>query len=107
MKHLITIFLFAAASSIMTAAAPKSELPYWQDPSVLERNRAQMTASFTDDGARLMLNGTWKFCWYQTINAKAADFFSESYDDSAWDTIPVPGMWELNGYGDPVYVNTG
>lgn len=107
MKKLITIFLLAAVSSVVTMAASKSELPYWQNPAVLERNRAQMTASFTDDGGRLMLNGTWKFCWYQTIDSKAADFFSESYDDSDWDTIPVPGMWELNGYGDPVYVNTG
>ena len=29
------------------------------------------------------------------------------YDDSAWATIPVPGMWELYGWGDPIYVNVG
>lgn len=107
MKHLITFFLLVAVSDIMAAAAPKSELPDWQNPFVVERNRAQMTASFNDDGDRLMLNGTWKFCWYETIDSRATDFFSVGYDDSNWKAIPVPGMWELNGYGDPVYVNTG
>ena len=41
------------------------------------------------------------------MNARPTDFYSLQYDDSAWDTIPVPGMWELNGYGDPVYLNIG
>ena len=54
-----------------------------------------------------MLNGTWRFCWYETIDSRATDFYSVGYDDSAWDSIPVPGMWELNGYGDPIYVNIG
>ncbi|UKI39845.1 MAG: hypothetical protein L6V35_03605 [Alistipes putredinis] len=29
------------------------------------------------------------------------------YDDSSWGTIPVPGIWEMNGYGEPVYLNVG
>ena len=29
------------------------------------------------------------------------------YNDTDWGTIPVPGMWELNGYNDPIYLNVG
>lgn len=29
------------------------------------------------------------------------------YNDSAWDELKVPAVWELNGYGDPIYVNVG
>lgn len=66
-----------------------------------------MTATFTTDGERLMLNGTWKFYWYESMDSRSTDFYSVNYDDSSWDSIPVPGVWELNGYGDPIYVNTG
>ena len=33
------------------------------------------------------------------------DMYESEYDDSSWDEIPVPGIWELNGYGDPVYTS--
>ena len=107
MNRLLLPLLLAAASALSLAAAPKSELPDWQNPYVVERNRASMSATFSTDGGRLMLNGTWRFCWYETIDSRATDFYSVGYDDSAWDSIPVPGMWELNGYGDPIYVNIG
>jgi beta-galactosidase len=34
-------------------------------------------------------------------------FYMPGYDVSGWSEIQVPGMWELNGYGDPLYVNSG
>ncbi|HEY9551842.1 MAG TPA: glycoside hydrolase family 2 TIM barrel-domain containing protein, partial [Prevotella sp.] len=35
------------------------------------------------------------------------DFFKADFDDRSWATMSVPGIWEVNGYGDPVYVNVG
>ena len=107
MNRLLLTLLVAAASVSSSAAAVKSDLPDWQNPYVVERNRAPMTATFNTDGGRQMLSGTWKFCWYETIDSRSMDFYSANYDDSSWDSIPVPGMWELNGYGDPVYLNVG
>lgn len=37
----------------------------------------------------------------------STDFFRTGFDDRGWDNIKVPAVWELNGYGDPIYVNVG
>ena len=77
----------------------------WQNPDVNQRNRVPMHTSFATDSPRLSLEGIWKFQWYETPDARSLDFFKPGVDDSAWGSMPVPGMWELNGYGDPLYVN--
>lgn len=79
----------------------------WQDPAVFARNRLPMRTDFKSDAPRQSLDGVWKFRWYETPDGRARDFFLPGTDDSAWDEMPVPGMWELNGYGDPVYLNIG
>ena len=66
-----------------------------------------MTSHFETDGLKQTLNGMWDFCWYETIASRSTDFFKTDYDASGWDRMPVPGLWEMNGYGDPVYVNVG
>ena len=38
---------------------------------------------------------------------RPTDFYKPGFDDSAWKTMAVPGIWEMSGYGDPVYVNVG
>ena len=51
------------------------------------------------------LNGNWKFNWVEKPADKPQGFYAENYDVTSWGVIPVPGNWELNGYGVPVYVN--
>ena len=103
--------LFMAGAALLLALLSSAEttqtLPDWQDARIIQRNRYPMTATFETDGQKLSLNGVWKFQWYPTIPERSKTFFSADFDDSAWDTMPVPGMWELNGYGDPVYKNVG
>lgn len=55
----------------------------------------------------LSLNGTWKFHYAETPDDRLKDFYISNHDDSSWKSMPVPGLWELHGYGDPVYVNVG
>lgn len=55
----------------------------------------------------LSLNGAWKFCWVNDATERPTTFYEPDFDDRQWATIQVPGMWELNGYGDPVYLNIG
>ena len=55
----------------------------------------------------LSLNGMWKFKWVENADQRPTDFYLTDLDDSSWKEMPVPGNWELNGYGDPEYVNTG
>ena len=107
MKRLLTLLLVVLSGSTAFAASKTEQLPDWQNPNVVERNRVPMTATFETDGLRLSLNGTWKFQWYESIPVRSLDFFNVNYDDRTWDEMPVPGMWELNGYGHPVYRNVG
>ena len=109
MKRLLTVFIGFGAmlSALSTAEAKKNVLPDWQDPQIVQENRLPMTASFQSGGLKLSLNGMWKFAWYETIDSRSMDFYKTDYADADWDYMPVPGMWELNGYGDPVYKNVG
>ena len=51
------------------------------------------------------LNGDWKFNWANNPSNRPKDFYAVDFDDSQWNTIPVPSNWELEGYGIPVYTN--
>ena len=90
---------------LVPPAAAQEALPDYFDPAIEEINRLPMTASFHSDCKTLDLNGMWKFCWYYNFDDRATDFPAVKYDDSYWDEIPVPGLWELYGYGDPIYTN--
>ena len=117
MKRQFILGLFAAAA--LTAGA--QSFNEWRDPNVNAVNRAPMHTNYfayesADAAARgvkeqsanyMTLNGTWKFFWVKDADARPTDFWKSDYNDKGWGEIPVPGVWELNGYGDPIYVNTG
>ncbi len=108
MKKIFTavLCLFTMGAAVAASAATKkADMPDWQDPEMIEQNRVPMTAHFETDGLKLNLNGVWDFNWNEDMNARPMNFYALDYDASGWDTMPVPGMWEMNGYGDPVYVN--
>ncbi len=104
----------AAASACLDPPAPT---PYWEDPAVFAENREPPRASFTpfatvdaavenrpeDSPFRLSLNGDWRFHWVPRPDERPRDFFEEDFDASGWAVIPVPGNWEFEGYGYPVY----
>ena len=96
-----------AGTAIFTTMGMSASLQDWQNPYVVECNRYPMTATFETDCNKLSLNGVWDFKWYETVESRSLDFFTTGYDISGWDKMPVPGMWELNGYGDPLYLNIG
>ena len=112
------IFLLVNLLSIITVLNAQK---YWQDPNVNEINRAPMHSSFfayeSGDAAEmgemvqstnfLSLNGSWNFNWVEHAWERPTDFYKVDYNDKDWGNMPVPGVWELNGYGDPQYVNIG
>jgi beta-galactosidase len=59
------------------------------------------------DDYRLTLNGEWRFRWSPRPESRPAGFEQPGYDISGWDTMLVPGHFELNGYGTPIYTNAG
>lgn len=54
---------------------------------------------------RLSLNGKWKFNYVETFDDRPTDFMNERTDVGRWPDINVPGNWELQGFGTPIYVN--
>jgi len=116
MRKQLLISCFALFA--LTVAAQKNE---WQDPEVNAVNRAPMhtnyfayeSAEAAVKGAKesstnfMTLNGLWKFNWVRNADQRPMDFFRADFNDKGWDNMKVPGVWELNGYGDPLYVNTG
>ena len=108
-----SILTLICLSLALGASAQPAGEP-WMDLQVNEINRLPAHTSFTatdivptQSSRYLSLDGDWKFHWVANLNERPTDFYRTDLDDSGWATMPVPGMWELNGYGDPVYVNIG
>ena len=72
-----------------------------------ENEQVALTTDMSHSANYLSLNGKWKFNWVADADLRPTDFFTEGYDDSTWGNMTMPGLWELNGYGDPIYVNIG
>ena len=106
-KHLIYLIIICACF-----AAGAQTFTEWQDPAVFEVNKLYPRANIRDNNQSAdnfnieWLDGTWKFYYVPNADERPTDFFRMDYDDSNWGAIKVPGNWELNGYGVPVYVNT-
>ncbi|MBE8477226.1 glycoside hydrolase family 2 TIM barrel-domain containing protein [Streptomyces justiciae] len=64
-----------------------------------------LAADRTDSPYRLSLDGRWKFAYAERPDDRDADFYATDVDDSDWDTIPVPSVWQKHGYDRPIYVN--
>ena len=117
MKKLFLYGMLGACSLSATAQTFKE----WQDAEINQINRAPMHSSFfayeSVEAANkavkeksenfMTLNGTWKFFWVENADQRPTDFFKVGYNDKGWDDFQVPAVWELNGYGDPIYVNVG
>ena len=101
LRHALIPILLAAVS----LSAGARDLADYESPDIQEINRLPMTASLRSDCKTLSLDGMWKFRWFRNRGEQISGFEAPGIDDSAWAQMPVPGLWELYGYGDPIYVN--
>ena len=64
-------------------------------------------ASYSSKGSNvLLLNGTWKFHYTKNFSERPMkDFYNMQFDAQSWNDIQVPGNWEVQGFGTPIYVN--
>lgn len=113
--------MFSCACLAVLSAEAQKDKPWWLDPEVNEVNTMAPRAAFfayetenlakADQKARseryLSLEGKWKFNFSKDHDKAPRDFYSLKYDDSQWTDFPVPGILELNGYGDAIYSNNG
>ncbi len=97
---------------LLLAIAAQAQTPHdWENPHVLGFNKLpyhttlQLPSKWKECKEIVSLDGQWKFHWSKDPDSRPADFYREDYDVSNWDKITVPGCWQLQGFGKPIYVN--
>lgn len=117
MRNILCAILLLTVSGITA----QTNAPNWENPQIFAVNKEDTRATslpypsevlaITDDYSASpyyrSLDGLWKFHWVAKVADVPADFYKENYNISNWGTMPVPGNWEFNGHGIPMYVNVG
>lgn len=118
MKKLSAFIIFI--NLFFTGFAQNAPFPKeLEDPSVFEINKLsshdnafpfeslQLALKNKKEASRFYhsLDGNWKFNYTENPANRSQDFYKTSFDDSKWGNIIVPGNWELQGYGYPIYTN--
>lgn len=87
----------------------------WEDPSIFKINKEDGHAimmpydsenealSGNEGKYKQSLNGKWKFYWQRGLKNQPENFQLVSFDDSHWDEINVPSVWQTEGYSVPYY----
>ena len=92
---------------------------YYEDLSVLHENTMPVRAYFIPASKRMdnlvehreesdrmqLLNGTWKFQYFNSIYDVQEPFFEKDYDTENFDEIQVPSVWQMAGYDTHQYTN--
>lgn len=74
----------------------------WENEELLQIGRRAAHTDFKRYGKyseKLSLNGEWKFLFLDAPEYSPEHFEKREFSDDTWDSIKVPGCWELNGYG--------
>ena len=119
-RTIANVSLCLAMLSMSSGALAQSE-SRWQNVNINQQNREPRRVNFfafenlekaqsfdkKKSANYLSMEGMWKFNFVKDHNKRPANFFALKYDDSQWKDFPVPGLFELNGYGDATYKNIG
>lgn len=87
----------------------------WENPEIFKINKEDGHAimmpfdsekdalSAKESDYKQSLNGKWKFYWQRGLKNQPENFQLTSFDDSHWDEINVPSVWQTQGYSVPYY----
>lgn len=92
---------------------------YIENPSVFELNQEPghvllvpyttvqeaLARKMENSTSYLSLNGTWRFHFAETPEGSPPGFYKVNYNDRDWSPITVPGNWEMQAFGDPLFRN--
>ncbi len=118
------IGLFIIGSSVHGNTSGLGLVPDWENPEVIgihklparssgwpcpDTDSAMVTnyANATNSPWVRCLNGDWSFNWSPKPEDRPVDFYQPNFDASSWSEIAVPGTWQTQGYGTPIYRNSG
>lgn len=120
-KILALLCALAVFAAERTAAQPPSDIPYWRNLKVLEVNKEYPRTSFMTFANKndalskrfeeseyyQSLNGTWKFYFTESYKNLPENSTDSRTSTAGWADIQVPGNWEVQGFGTPIYTNHG
>jgi len=107
MKKEIIVLIVLFISNSIWAQTP----PDWENPAVIGINKEEyhstlMLPSLKENCEEVIsLNGKWKFKWSPNPESRPVNFYQPGFHVEEWDRIVVPGTWQLQGYGKPIYTN--
>ena len=95
------------------------DIPYWQDVNVVKVNKEHprtqfmtfdnkndaLSNRFEESEYYISLNGTWKFYYVDGYKQLPENITDSTVTLTDWHDIKVPGNWEVQGFGIPIYVN--
>lgn len=116
---LVSLLLLTAGGFGIEADKPERSIPAWQDPSIISINKQPPRSTFMSypdlQAASAMryenskyyylLNGKWKFYFVEGYKQLPDNITDPNLDTNSWHDINVPGNWELQGFGEAIYVN--
>jgi beta-galactosidase len=105
-KKLFWGFMFCSVNFLYAQS-----LPDWENPDVNGINKEKphaygfLASEKANNPTVQSLNGIWKFKWSPDPQSRPVNFYKENFSTENWDDILVPGNWELQGFGTPIYTN--
>ena len=121
MKKSLFIGVLSLVFGVLSVQAEPENKPYWRDMNVISVNKERPRTEFMSFADRTTalgkrfeqspfyesLNGTWKFYYVDSQADLPAGITAADANTSSWHDITVPGNWEVQGHGVPIYVNHG
>lgn len=105
------LLMVIAAQAAMTCSTIHAQEHDWENPMVTGINKLPYHATLTlptlqsDCPEITSLDGKWRFKWSSDPDSRPEDFHTADFDASSWDMIDVPGNWQTQGFGLPIYTN--
>ena len=104
---LLCLWALMASPALAQNAAPD-----WENPQVVGINKLpyhatlQLPSKWKECKEIVSLDGRWRFHWSRNPEERPVDFYRTDYDVSQWDSITVPGCWQMQNFGKPIYTNS-
>jgi beta-galactosidase len=96
---------------LLLSTTAQAQTHDWENPAILGINKLpyhatlQLPSKEKECKEIVSLDGQWLFHWSKDPESRPTDFFLENFDVSGWDKITVPGNWQTQGFGTPIYTN--
>ena len=110
-KNRIFVMVLTSMFMMQLVSTSHAQQRDWENPHVFGINKLpyhatlQLPSREAECEEIVSLDGQWQFHWSKDPDSRVMDFWQKDYDVSAWDKIAVPGNWQMQGFGRPIYTN--